>query len=49
MNVLRFQILWAEICKTNNEPIPEFMNNTFKIKENKKLVREQYKLNLETT
>ena len=32
-----------------NKLNPEFMNNIFKVKENKRLVREQYKLNLETT
>ena len=26
----------------------EFMNNVFEVKENKRLVREQYKFNLET-
>ena len=27
---------------------PEFMNNIFKVKEKKRVVRKQYKLNLET-
>ena len=40
--------LCVEIYKTINELNPEFMNNIFKGKENKRLVREQYKLNLET-
>ena len=31
-----------------NKLYPEFMNNIFKVKENKRLVREEYKLNLET-
>ena len=34
----------GEVTKLN----PEFMNNIFKVKENKRLVRKQYKLNLET-
>ena len=33
---------------TANKLNTEFMNNIFKVKENKRLVREQYKLNLET-
>ena len=40
--------LCVEIYKTINKLNPEFMNNIFKVKENKRLVREQYKLNLET-
>ena len=38
----------VEIYKTINKLNLEFMNNIFKVNENKRLVREQYKLNLET-
>ena len=38
----------VEIYKTINKQNPEFMNSIFKVKENKRVVREQYKLNLET-
>ena len=48
MNVYRLRNLCVEICKTINNLNPEFMNNIFKVKENKRVVREQYKLNLET-
>ena len=48
MNVNRLRNLCVEIYKTINKLNPEFMNNIFKVKENKRLVREQYKLNLET-
>ena len=48
MNVYRLRNLCVEIYKTINKLNPEFMNNIFKVKENKRLVREQYKLNLET-
>ena len=44
----RLRNLCVEIYKTMNKLNPEFMNNIFKVKENKRLVREQYKLNLET-
>ena len=44
----RLRNLCVEIYKTINKLNPEFMNNIFKVKENKRLVREQYKLNLET-
>ena len=37
----------VEIYKTINQLNPEFMNIIFNVKENKTLVREQYKLNLE--
>ena len=37
----------AEIYKTKNQLNPEFMNNILKVKENKRLVSEKYKLNLE--
>ena len=47
MSVNRLRNLCVEIYETNKLN-PEFMNNTFKVKENKRLVREQYKLNLET-
>ena len=48
MNVYRLRNLCVEIYKTINKLNPEFMNNIFKAKENKRVVREQYKLNLET-
>ena len=41
------RILHVEIYKTNKLS-PEVMNNIFKVKDNSRLVREQYKLNLET-
>ena len=47
MSVNRLRNLCVEICKTINKLNLEFMNNVFKVKENKRL-REQYKLNLET-
>ena len=48
MNVNRLRNLCDVIYETINKLNPEFMNNIFKVKENKRLVREQYKLNLET-
>ena len=48
MNVYRLRNLYVEIYKTINKLNPEFMNNIFKVKENKRVAREQYKLNLET-
>ena len=48
MSVNTLRNLCAEIYKTINKLNPEFMNNIFKVKENKRLVREQYKLNPET-
>ena len=48
MSVNTFRNLCVEVYKTINKLNPEFMNNIFKVKENKRLVREQYKLNLET-
>ena len=51
MNVNRLRNLCVEIYKTINKLNPEFMNNTFNNIFNifnKRLVREQYKLNLET-
>ena len=48
MNVYRLRNLCVEIYKTIDKLNPEFMNNIFKVKENKRVVREQYKLNLET-
>ena len=38
----------VEIYETTNELNPKFMNTLFEVKENKTLVREQQKLNLET-
>ena len=40
MNVNRLRNLCVEIYKTINKLNPEFMNNIFKVKENKRLVRE---------
>ena len=48
MNIYRLRNLCVEISKTINKLNPEFMNNIFKFKENKSVVKEQYKLNLET-
>ena len=48
MSVNRLRNLCTETYKTINKLNPEFMNNTFKVKENKILVGEQCKLNLET-
>ena len=44
----RLRIVSVEIYKTINKLKQEFMNNIFKDKENERLLREQYKLNLET-
>ena len=50
MSVHRLRNLCVEIYKTINKLNPEFMDNIFKVKKKKKrLAREQYKLNLETT
>ena len=48
MIVNRLRNLCVEIYKTINKLNLEFMKNIFKVKENKRLVREQYKLYLET-
>ena len=48
MSENRLRNLCLEIYKTMNKLNPEVKNNIFKVKENKRLVREQYKLNLET-
>ena len=39
---------FVKIYETTNELNPKFMNTLFEVKENKTLVREQQKLNLET-
>ena len=44
MSVNRLRNLCVEIYKTINQLNPEFMNIIFNVKENKTLVREQYKL-----
>ena len=49
MSVNGLRNLCIEIYKTINKLNPEFLNNIFEVKENKRLVREQYKLNLETS
>ena len=41
MSVHRLRILCVEICSTINKLDPEFLKNTFKVKENKRLAREQ--------
>ena len=48
MSVNRLRNLCVKIYETINKLNPEFVNNIFKVKENKKFVRELYKLNLET-
>ena len=48
MSVNRLRNLCVQIYKTINKLNPEFMNNIFKVKEKKRLVREQYNLNLAT-
>ena len=45
MSANRFRNLFVEIYKTINKLNPEFMNNIFKVKENNRLIRGQYKLN----
>ena len=48
MSVNRLRNLCDGIYKTINKLNTEFMNNIFKVKGNKRLVTEQYKINLET-
>ena len=48
MRVHRLRIVCTEIYKTINKPNSGFMSNIFKVKENKRIIREQYKLNLQT-
>ena len=48
MSVSMLRNLCVEVYKTINKLNPEFINNIFKFKENKRLIREQYKLNLES-
>ena len=47
-SVTRLSNLCVEIYKTINKPNPVFMSNIFKVIEKKRLVRKQYKLNVET-
>ena len=47
MSVNWLRILYVDLYNTVNELNPEFMNNIFKVKENKRLVTEK-KLNRET-
>ena len=47
MSVNTLKNLCVEIYKATNKPNTVFMNNIFKEKGNKRLLREQYKLNLE--
>ena len=49
MSVYRSSILCIEIYKTIKNLNPELINNIFKVKENKALLTEQYKVNLETS
>ena len=44
MSANRLRNLFVEIYKTNKLN-PEFTNNIFKVKENNRLIRGQYKLN----
>ena len=46
-SVTRLSNLCVEIYKTINKLNPVFMNNIFKVIENKRAIREQYKLNVE--
>ena len=45
---MQVENLCVEIYKIRNRQNLEFMNITIKVKESKRLVTEQYKLNLET-
>ena len=45
MSVNKLRNLCVEIYNTKNKRNPKFMNNVVKVKETKRLVREQYKLN----
>ena len=47
MSENRLRILCVEICNTINKLDPEFLKSTFKVKEDKRLAREQQKLNLD--
>ena len=47
MSEHRLRILCVEICNTINKLDPEFLKNTFKVKEDKRLARERQKLNLD--
>ena len=47
MNISRMKILRVEIHKTINDINPKFLTDLFTLKENKRLVRKSYKLNLE--
>ena len=47
MSVNRLKNFYVETCKTINNLNPEFTNNIFKVKENKRLANEQYELNFE--
>ena len=49
MSVYRSRILCIKINKTKKPLNVEFINNIFKVKENKTLLTEQYKVNLETS
>lgn len=49
MSLYRFRILYVQIHKAVNKLNPEFYKQYVKAKENKRLVREQHKLNLEFT
>ena len=48
MSVYRSRILCIKIYKTKKSLNLEFINNIFKVKENKTLLTEQCKVNLET-
>ena len=48
MSVFRLRIVSVEIYKAIHKLNSEFMNNIFEVKGNKRLVKKQYKLNLQT-
>ena len=48
MSVYRSRILCIKIHKIIKNLNPELIDNIFKVKENKTLLTEQYKVNLET-
>ena len=49
MNVRRLRTLCVEIYQTLNDLNPSFMNDIFKLKINRREVRDKYKLNLDNT
>ena len=47
MNVTRLRSLCIEIFKTLNNLNPAFLNEIFELRKTKRVIRNQYKLNLE--